>query len=135
LQKPAQSIERAFCFSAVRHGRVTIFAARLACQQLKHHMASRSIRDIDVFSHNRASWERQAAQHGEWSQPVSAEEIAAAREGHWQVRLTPSSLPAGWLDEVAGLRILCLASVAASRRPYWRRPAHSSPYSTLPICS
>jgi len=76
-----------------------------------------SLEHIDVFSHNRASWDRQAAQHCEWSQPVSAEDIAAARKGHWQVRLTPNPLPPGWLDEVAGRRILCLASGGGQQAP------------------
>lgn len=36
--------------------------------------------------------------------------IAAARRGDRAVRLTPGPLPAGWLDQVKGLAILCLAS-------------------------
>ncbi|MQA40819.1 class I SAM-dependent methyltransferase [Rugamonas aquatica] len=72
---------------------------------------------IDVFSHNRASWDRQAAQHCEWSQPVGADEIAAARNGSWQVRLTPGPLPAGWLGDVRGLRLLCLASGGGQQAP------------------
>jgi SAM-dependent methyltransferase len=72
---------------------------------------------IDVFNHNRASWDRQAAQHCEWSQPVSAEQIAAARNGSWDVRLTPNALPAGWLDSVRGLHILCLASGGGQQAP------------------
>jgi len=72
---------------------------------------------IDVFHHNRASWDRQAAQQCEWSQPVSAAEIAAARNGSWQVRLTPGPLPTGWLDSVRGERILCLASGGGQQAP------------------
>jgi len=72
---------------------------------------------IDVLEHNRASWNRQAEQQCAWSQPVSAEEIAAARHGDWQVRLTPSRLPADWLDAVRGLRILCLASGGGQQAP------------------
>jgi SAM-dependent methyltransferase len=72
---------------------------------------------IDVYKHNRLSWDRQAAQHCEWSQPVSAEQVAAARNGSWQLRLTPGALPAGWLDEVRGLRILCLASGGGQQAP------------------
>ncbi|MYM26853.1 methyltransferase domain-containing protein [Duganella sp. CY15W] len=72
---------------------------------------------IDVYNHNRTSWDRQAAQNCEWSQPVTAEEIAAARNGSWQVRLTPGALPAGWLDNVRGLRILCLASGGGQQAP------------------
>lgn len=78
---------------------------------------STSVHPFDVFNHNRAAWDRQAAQHCEWSQPVSAEEIAAARNGTWQARLTPNPLPSGWLDSVRGLRILCLASGGGQQAP------------------
>jgi len=80
-------------------------------------MSHTPIDPIDVFSHNRASWDRQAAQQCEWSRPVSAEDIAATRQGRWQVRLTPNALPAGWLDKVDGLRILCLASGGGQQAP------------------
>lgn len=80
-------------------------------------MPHSSINYIDVFNHNRASWDRQAAQHCEWSRPVSADEIAAARNGSWRVRLTPNALPSGWLDNVRSLRILCLASGGGQQAP------------------
>jgi SAM-dependent methyltransferase len=72
---------------------------------------------VDVFNHNRTSWDRQAEQQCAWSQPVSADEIVAARNGNWHVRLTPNPLPAGWLDSVRGLRILCLASGGGQQAP------------------
>ncbi|WCD82019.1 class I SAM-dependent methyltransferase [Pseudomonas sp. TUM22785] len=72
---------------------------------------------LDILEHNSAAWDRQARQHCEWSRPVDAATIAAARAGDWQVRLTPSPLPAGWLPEVRGLRILCLASGGGQQAP------------------
>jgi len=75
------------------------------------------IHPVDVFDHNRISWDRQAAQQSPWSRPVGAADIAAARAGHWHVRLTPNRLPAGWLDRVSGLRILCLASGGGQQAP------------------
>ena len=80
-------------------------------------MPHTSFDDNDVFEHKRAAWDRQAAQQCEWSDPVSAEQIAAARKGDWQVRLTPGPLPAGWLDSVHGMRILCLASGGGQQAP------------------
>ncbi|ODP34760.1 class I SAM-dependent methyltransferase [Pandoraea sp. ISTKB] len=72
----------------------------------------------DVIEHNRAAWDRQAATQCEWSRPVSAEVIAAARDGQWGVHLTPSELPVGWLpDDVRGQRILCLASAGGQQAP------------------
>lgn len=72
---------------------------------------------IDILAHNQAAWDRQAAQGCEWSAPVGPEAIAAARAGHWQVHLTPGPLPAGWLEQVAGLRILCLAAGGGQQAP------------------
>ncbi|KSS22532.1 class I SAM-dependent methyltransferase [Pseudomonas aeruginosa] len=66
--------------------------------------------DIDVLRHNSASWDAQAARDCEWSRPVSAEEVAAARRGDWAVKLTPGALPTHWLGNVRGREILCLAS-------------------------
>jgi SAM-dependent methyltransferase len=80
-------------------------------------MSHASTHDVDVFDHNRISWDRQAEQQCPWSQPVGAEEIAAARSGNWHVRLTPNRMPAGWLDQVQGLRILCLASGGGQQAP------------------
>lgn len=80
-------------------------------------MPHASNHDFDVFNHNRTSWDRQAKQQCAWSQPVGAEEVAAARNGNWQVRLTPNRLPSGWLDHVEGLRILCLASGGGQQAP------------------
>jgi SAM-dependent methyltransferase len=73
--------------------------------------------DADVLAHNSAAWDRQAAQQCEWSRPVGADVIAAARAGRWGVRLTPRPLPEGWLGEVQGRRILCLASGGGQQAP------------------
>ncbi|QBF27802.1 class I SAM-dependent methyltransferase [Pseudomonas tructae] len=72
---------------------------------------------LDIYQHNRQAWDRLAAQDCQWSQPVSAEVIAAAREGDWSVHLTPGSLPPGWLADVQGLRVLCLAAAGGQQAP------------------
>ena len=79
--------------------------------------------DIDVLRHNSASWDAQAARDCEWSRPVSAEEVAAARRGDWAVKLTPGALPAHWLGDVRGREILCLASAGGQQAPIRRRRA------------
>ena len=53
---------------------------------------------IDILAHNTAAWNLQAAKDCDWSRPVDSAEIARARAGSWQARLTPGPLPAGWLD-------------------------------------
>lgn len=72
---------------------------------------------IDIADHNRAAWDRQAAQGCEWSAPVSTQQIEAARAGVWSARLTPGPLPTGWLDDVRGRRILCLAAGGGQQAP------------------
>lgn len=72
---------------------------------------------FDLIAHNRAAWDQLAVQDCEWSRPVTADLIAAARHGDWAVHLTPGPLPAGWLDNVTGLSILCLASAGGQQAP------------------
>ncbi|OCP26460.1 methyltransferase [Ensifer sp. LC54] len=73
--------------------------------------------NLDLIDHNRQAWDRQASQQCEWSQPVTPELIAAARNGQWQARLTPGDLPQGWLPDIRGKKILCLASAGGQQAP------------------
>lgn len=73
--------------------------------------------NLDIIDHNRQAWDRQASQDCEWSRPVTPEMIADARKGQWQARLTPGDLPEGWLSDVKGKRILCLASAGGQQAP------------------
>lgn len=72
---------------------------------------------FDLLSHNAAAWDQQARAGGPWSQPVSSAVIADAKRGSWHVRLTPGPLPADWLLDVAGKRVLCLASAGGQQAP------------------
>ncbi|MFZ6745588.1 class I SAM-dependent methyltransferase [Undibacterium sp. JH2W] len=72
---------------------------------------------FDFLTHNRDSWDQQATRQGAWSQAVSSATIAAARNGDWQVHLTPGPLPADWLGDVHGLEVLCLAAAGGQQAP------------------
>ncbi|WP_457583003.1 class I SAM-dependent methyltransferase [Ensifer canadensis] len=72
---------------------------------------------LDIIDHNRQAWDRQASEQREWSRPVTPELIAAARQGQWQARLTPGDLPKGWLPDISGKKILCLASAGGQQAP------------------
>ena len=72
---------------------------------------------LDIIDHNRQAWDRQASQHCEWSRPVTPEMIAAARAGQWQARMTLGDLPKGWLPDIRGQKILCLASAGGQQAP------------------
>ncbi len=54
----------------------------------------------------------------EWTIPVSSEVIERARQGDWSVILTPTKpVPRSWLGELAGARVLCLASGGGQQSP------------------
>lgn len=71
----------------------------------------------NIYRHNQTVWDRLARENCDWSRPVSTDVIQAARKGQWEVRLTPTKLPAGWLPDVRGLRILCLAASGGQQAP------------------
>jgi len=73
---------------------------------------------MDVTQHNRHSWNEHAKNGNPWSIPVSPEEIARARDGHWEVILTPNKqVPRDWFGEMAGKDVLGLASGGGQQVP------------------
>lgn len=73
---------------------------------------------MNVIDHNRKAWNRESAQGGEWSTPVTAEVIRAARNGDWRVALTPARpVPAAWFGDIKGRDILCLGSGGGQQAP------------------
>lgn len=73
---------------------------------------------MDLIEHNRAAWNRESAGGIVWSIPVDAATIAAARQGRWQVILTPRKpVPRDWFGELRGRRLLCLASGGGQQAP------------------
>ena len=72
---------------------------------------------FDFIVHNQAAWDKQALEQKPWSQPVSSELIAAAKQGEWEVHITPRPLPKSWLGDVTNKNILCLASAGGQQGP------------------
>ncbi|MDP3541814.1 MAG: class I SAM-dependent methyltransferase [Elusimicrobiota bacterium] len=73
---------------------------------------------IDVLSHNRESWDKQAADGNRWTIPVDAARIARARAGDWTVDLTPRKpVPREWFGGLKGARVLGLASGGGQQGP------------------
>ncbi|UTH74487.1 class I SAM-dependent methyltransferase [Chromobacterium sp. IIBBL 290-4] len=71
-----------------------------------------------LIEHNRGVWDSQARADCEWSRPVDAAAIRQARGGDLSAcRLTPSALPAGWLDPLRGKEVLCLAAGGGQQAP------------------
>lgn len=74
---------------------------------------------IDWLGHNRAAWDQQVEEGSEWTVPVSAAEIALARTGDVQLRLTPTRMvPRDWFPpSFVGARVLCLAGSGGQQAP------------------
>jgi SAM-dependent methyltransferase len=75
-------------------------------------------RHIDVRAYNREAWNHQVDSGNEWTVPVSPETVAAAREGRWQVLLTPTiPVPREWFPAMPGADVLCLACGGGQQGP------------------
>jgi SAM-dependent methyltransferase len=73
---------------------------------------------IDPLAHNRAAWNHQAVSGSRWSTPVGPDVIARARDGEVEIVLTPTRpVPAQWLGDLAGARVLGLASGGGQQMP------------------
>jgi SAM-dependent methyltransferase len=72
----------------------------------------------DVLRHNAIAWDAECDNEGQWSRPVSAEVIANASRGDWQVILTPNKpVPKDWFGDLKGRDVLCLASGGGQQGP------------------
>ena len=73
---------------------------------------------MDIRAHNRAAWDRQGESGNQWPGPVSAAAVAAARQGRWEILLTPTRpVPREWFPPLEGLDVLCLASGGGQQGP------------------
>lgn len=72
---------------------------------------------MDIREHNRIAWDALAERGDRWTVPVSRDVIEAARQGRWEIVLTPTKpVPREWLD-VEGRQVLCLASGGGQQGP------------------
>ena len=73
---------------------------------------------MDIRAYNRIAWDKEVERGNPWTIPVSEAEIAAARQGQWEVLLTPSKpVPRAWFPDLEGLDILCLAAGGGQQGP------------------
>jgi SAM-dependent methyltransferase len=75
--------------------------------------------EFDAVAHNRAAWDREVEGGNEWTVPVGADVIAAARSGTWSVVLIGyDPVPREWFpDPFVGTAVLCLASGGGQQAP------------------
>ena len=73
---------------------------------------------MDIINYNSIAWDKQVEKQNEWTQVVSKEQVAEAKKGQWQVVLTPhKAVPKSWFGDVAGKKVLCLASGGGQQGP------------------
>jgi SAM-dependent methyltransferase len=73
---------------------------------------------MNIRQYNREAWDKEVERGNEWTVPVSAEVIAEARQGRWEVLLTETKpVPREWFPDLRGLEVLCLASGGGQQAP------------------
>jgi len=73
---------------------------------------------IDIRGHNRQAWDRQVEGGNPWTIPVSSRTVAEARQGNWEILLTPAKpVPKDWFPPLGGAMVLCLASGGGQQGP------------------
>ncbi len=73
---------------------------------------------MNLRAFNRQAWDREVDKGNPWTQPVSPETIARARQGDWSVLLTETTpVPPEWFPPLQGLKILGLACGGGQQGP------------------
>ena len=73
----------------------------------------------DIRAFNRRAWDKEVEKGNQWTIPVGPEAISAARQGEWEIILTPTKpVPRSWFPkELSGCDVLCLASGGGQQGP------------------
>jgi len=73
---------------------------------------------MDIRDFNRQAWDREVELRNRWTVPVDSATIAAAKEGRWEVILTPvKPVPSAWFPDLKGIDLLGLASGGGQQCP------------------
>jgi SAM-dependent methyltransferase len=73
---------------------------------------------MDVIAHNRQAWDKKVQDGNRWTQPVSSDKILEARDGVFEILLTPTKpVPLSWFPDLHNLPTLCLASGGGQQGP------------------
>ncbi len=72
----------------------------------------------DVVAFNMAAWDKVADAGDRYYRAMTPEQVQAARDGHWRIRITPTkAVPKEWLEAVMDKKILLLAAGGGQQSP------------------
>ena len=73
---------------------------------------------MNIRNHNQSAWNKYVEKKDKWTIPFSEKEINEAKNGNWNIVLTPKiPVPKQWFPELKGLKILGLASGGGQQGP------------------
>src|SRR3972149_3493440 len=73
---------------------------------------------MNIREYNSDAWDREVKKSNKWTIPVSVETIVKARQGDWQIVLTPTiPVLVDWFPQLKGADVLCLASGGGQQGP------------------
>lgn len=73
---------------------------------------------MDIVKHNKLAWDNYVDKNDRWTIPVSEQELENAKNGNWNIVLTPKeSVPHNWFPDLEGLKILGLTSGGGQQGP------------------
>ncbi len=73
---------------------------------------------MDIRAYNRDAWNKEVEKGNPWTLPVDHEKIVQARQGNWQLGLTPTiRVPKSWYPVFYKKPVLCLASGGGQQGP------------------
>ncbi|HSM23425.1 MAG TPA: class I SAM-dependent methyltransferase [Anaerolineaceae bacterium] len=73
---------------------------------------------MDIRSYNREAWNKEVQKGNPWTLPVSHAQVEQAKQGIWNIVLTPSiHVPKRWFPHFKDQPVLCLASGGGQQAP------------------
>lgn len=81
-------------------------------------MRTTSQQKMNIIEHNKSAWDGYVDKKDRWTIPVSEQELEDAKNGNWNIVLTPKKpVPHSWFPDLKGLKILGLASGGGQQGP------------------
>ncbi|PNQ72577.1 SAM-dependent methyltransferase [Hanstruepera neustonica] len=73
---------------------------------------------MDLLKYNQAAWNGYVDKKDRWTIPVTEQEIQDAKDGNWNIVLTPKKpVPHSWFPNLKGLKVLGLACGGGQQGP------------------